>query len=490
MTLARGRDVHKSKLGFMVMAASGVPAAAKRLGIYGGIAVDNLDRIYLNHLGSTAVSGGRKWKGFAFTDDDALCVTNDDISATSKIIDGIAVRHDGAVHISNAAAVHLSYFGWSDASNKLCLDADFALPLADAGDGAVDTTPMLGTGSATFTRNTTAYALLSNGLYGLVDANVARGQYSPAGVYLGYLAEGARADELGTTAAIRRTMANVGWVATNITVGAATGADGVASAGASLTASAANGTIKFTTVLAAAVRTYSAWVRRKTGTGTVNITGDNGVTWTAITLTTTYTQFSFVTASAANPIVGFRIVTDTDAIEVDFNTLEAAAFANPTPIPVNVSKATDLLTYPTSGNIIGTTGSCYAEAAISVAAVATNVVIIGIYPGSGNGGMPLRIITDTVGFYDGTVNRTGVSFTGSNVIQKIATSWGGTSGSTFVGGSSQAASGFDGDMGIDPNMVISGQTDGSGVNSVMGTIKNVRIWQRSLPDATLQAMTT
>ena len=181
----------------------------------------------------------------------------------------------------------------------------------------------------------------------------------------GYLAEGARADVLGATAAIRRTMADAGWtVGATMTVGSATGTDGVASAAASLTGGAvtATNTILFTTVLGSAARTYSAWIRRKTGTGTIEMTDNGGTNWTDITssLTTTYKLFQ-VTRTQANPVVGFRITTNLDAIEVDFNTIEAATFANPTPIPVNVSKAADVLTYPSAGNANAAQGTMYAE---------------------------------------------------------------------------------------------------------------------------------
>lgn len=183
---------------------------------------------------------------------------------------------------------------------------------------------------------------------------------------IGYRAEGARADVLGTTAAIRRTMTDVGWVnGGTVTVATATGVDGVAAAAAKLTFGAvqATNTMLFTTVLGAAVRTYSAWITRSVGTGTIEMTKDGGTTWTDITsqLSTTPKLVQVVTASAANPIVGFRGATNADAIIVDFNTLEAATFANPTPIPLNVSKAADIDQYVSAGNISSTATSLTME---------------------------------------------------------------------------------------------------------------------------------
>lgn len=68
----------------------------------------------------------------------------------------------------------------------------FFAPLADSGSGAVNLALTNGTGSATFTRATAATTILSTGLIGSVLSGVARSAYSPAGVYLGYLAEGQR----------------------------------------------------------------------------------------------------------------------------------------------------------------------------------------------------------------------------------------------------------------------------------------------------------
>ena len=298
---------------------------------------------------------------------------------------------------------------------------------------------------------------------------------------LGYQAEGARADVLGATAAIRRTMADAGWVAgATMTLGSATGIDGVASAGASLTGGAveATNTILFTTVLASAARTYSAWVRRKTGTGTVRMTDNGGTNWTDITLTTTYTQFQ-VTRTQANPIVGFQIATNLDAIEVDFNTIEAAAFANPTPIPVNVSKAEDALSYPTAGNFVGTQGTAYAELQGVNTGGQQNIMESTGYP-MYNGGTSLNM-------YDGSNAFALGSWTVSSTVTKVATSWSGSVANGFINGALGATSpaAFDGNLNLGANMNII-----SGANQFWGTIKNIKIWPVALPAATLQALTT
>ena len=259
---------------------------------------------------------------------------------------------------------------------------------------AVDFNPNLSSSAQTFTAATGEVWTTNGGarIYGNTHATYGiPAQWDASGPF-GYPAEGARADVLGATAAIRRTMADVGWVVgATTTVGSATGADGVASAAASLTFGAveATNTILFTTVLGSAQRTYSAQVRRKTGTGAVYMTDNGGTNWTEITSllnTSTYALVQ-VTRTQANPVVGFKGATNTDAIEVDFNTIEAASFANPTPIPVNVSKAADVLTHPASGNASQMPLTVYAEYAPTNTQSNGGDVVVMIHDGTGNNRM-------------------------------------------------------------------------------------------------------
>ncbi len=313
----------------------------------------------------------------------------------------------------------------------------------------------------------------------------ANSSYADANGPFGYWAEGARADVLGTTAAIRRTMTDVGWVVgATMTVGSATGLDGVASAGTSLTAGAvsATNTILFTTVLGSAARTYSVWVRRKTGTGTVSMTDNGGTNWTALTLTTTYQLFQ-VTRTQANPIVGFKIDTNLDAIEVDFNTIEAASFANPTPIPVNVSKAVDSLTITITGNISTTAFACYAEGYIG-AGTGVYQVMLNVNDGSDNNRYQL---------YRNNANTSFGAYIASGGVQQLATrpvniangvsfksamSADATSSNGFVNGTAgTAAAGITLPTGL---TTIRIGDDAPQSSPFFGAVKNVRIWQQPL----------
>ena len=284
-------------------------------------------------------------------------------------------------------------------------------------------------------------AACANGVTaGVVDA------YGPKG----YLEQGAKTELLGATAAIRRTMTDVGWVnGGTVTVGSATGADGVATAAASLTfgAVAATNTILFTTVLGAAVRTYIAWVRRKTGTGTVQMTVDGGVGWTTISpVAGVYLPFQLTTANAANPIVGFKGLTNADAIEVDFNGLRAGTFYGCTPIPINVTTAADVLSYPLVGNASFTQGTLYAE--VASGGWSDNIGDV-VY--IGDGGLSSDITGSTLAYphlnmWDGTNEVEVGPFLVDGTVQKVGGTWGGATMVTAISGAAVSGS-FNGALG-------------------------------------------
>ncbi len=100
--------------------------------------------------------------------------------------------------------------------------------------------------------------------------------------------------------------------------------DGTATA-PSLTASAGNGTF----LLAAGVtaQTYSVWIKRKTGTGTIAITADSGVSYDTVTITSDWGRFQ-VTEASAGQTCGIKIVTNADAVYVWGNQFENIPFAS------------------------------------------------------------------------------------------------------------------------------------------------------------------
>jgi hypothetical protein len=118
------------------------------------------------------------------------------------------------------------------------------------------------------------------------------------------------------------------WTASNVTTAKTqTGPDGVANSATLLTATAGNGTVLQAITLASSARFQSAYVKRVTGTGTIEMTMDNGSTWIAVAVTSSWTRVSIPSATITNPTVGFRIVTSGDEIAVWGVQNETGAFA-------------------------------------------------------------------------------------------------------------------------------------------------------------------
>lgn len=141
---------------------------------------------------------------------------------------------------------------------------------------------------------------------------------------------------------------NAVYTKTNMTCAkTATGMRVDANSASTCTATGANGTALQAIVYASAAANSSFHIKRRTGTGVVEVTRDNGSTWTAITSSLSSTLWRRVVAwdapgcaggnciivpamgtTAANPTIGIRIVTSGDAVDLDFAQDEAGT--NPT----------------------------------------------------------------------------------------------------------------------------------------------------------------
>ena len=120
----------------------------------------------------------------------------------------------------------------------------------------------------------------------------------------------------------------------------ATGLDGVANSASTVTAIEDNGTVLQTVTITSREMTVSVYVKRVTGSGDIDITDNNGTNWTTLTgLSSSVWTRHDITRTQANPVFGFRIVTNTDTIEVDFVGLEEGAYPT-SPVEVGASTVT------------------------------------------------------------------------------------------------------------------------------------------------------
>jgi len=260
----------------------------------------------------------------------------------------------------------------------------------------------------------------------------------------------------------------------------ATGLDGIANTATTLTATAADAVILQPISLVSAARCASAYVKRRTGTGTISFTQDGGSTWTDITSLINSSTWSRVqiTATLANPSVGFKISTSGDAIDVDCVQNEAGAEAT-SPIvttTTTVSRNGDSLTYQTTGNIDFAVGTVYSELLVSSASIARRAVYVGSVAASYVDG------SSTVWkAYDGTntVTKSGLS-DASTAKRKRVVTWG-TGMSVTGDGLTPASGSFDGSFGAATTIDIG--------NTINGYIGPVAIYNYQMTDAELQAIT-
>lgn len=169
-----------------------------------------------------------------------------------------------------------------------------------------------------------------------------------------------------------RDLTNAAWTKSNTTAAkTATGVDGVANSCSTLTASAGNGTCLQAIVTGAATRNTSVYLKRRTGTGNIDVTRDNGTTWSTVTFTgtgpggftrVTALDISALTSGAANPTVGIRIVTSGDAVDVDYFQDEALSSAS-SAIATAAASATRAVDYAT---VAAPTGLSVTEGAAAV----------------------------------------------------------------------------------------------------------------------------
>ena len=194
---------------------------------------------------------------------------------------------------------------------------------------------------------------------------------------------------------------NAAYTATNITAAKdATGPDGVANSASTLTADANNGDIIQTITLGSAEYTTSVFMKRKTGTGTVEITDNDFTNATDITAdinSSTWTQVGNITRTQANPVVGIRLGTSGDEVEVALGQCEAGAFMS-SGIPTTtaaVTRAADVCSASDMSWYNDNEGTLFAQGRVPILYTAASYIVFAGASGSNNCNIQ-RISTSTL----------------------------------------------------------------------------------------------
>jgi len=108
---------------------------------------------------------------------------------------------------------------------------------------------------------------------------------------------------------------NAAWTKSNVTIGAdSEEAPDQNTTADTLTASAGNATCLQTVTASSDQFIYGMWLKRKTGTGNIDITTDGGSNWDTVAVTRSWTFFECTAQTTSNPQFGVRIVTSGDEV--------------------------------------------------------------------------------------------------------------------------------------------------------------------------------
>ncbi len=427
--------------------------------------------------GTASVSLTSEWKRFSLT----KTFSNSSSSLNAFISVGtIAGTNEGTVYIAFAQLEEVTGQGNQNPSEYVSTNVKTAFPYHGAGVDGV------------------RYFDYENG--NTVSSNVvteAKGESISEATLKGFLQEGTK-----TNASLRsEEFDNASWTKSNITVSAdaVTAPDGRTSAD-TLTATAANATATQTFTSTAASYTFSVYLKRLTGSGTVSLSA-NGTDFTACTInSSTWTRCSDMRtfAGVSSYPLTIKIATSGDAVYAWGSQMEQQVFATsyiPT-TSATVTRALDSLTYPMGDNFNDTDGSFSAEITTEWDSATAGTTVSTRFVGDATDAQYLSLW-----HWSGLAGHMGAERKGGSTrnnpeitsytitagqLIRMAMLWNSSAAKLFIDGSLRAT---DSTLTL-PYNSLSGRTLRIGYgNDSFANIKNVRAWKKTLTDTEINNLT-
>jgi hypothetical protein len=288
-----------------------------------------------------------------------------------------------------------------------------------------------------------------------------------------------------------RDLTNAVWSGTTVTTAKnAVGADGVASGATTITATAASGTVLQALSHASQSRVFSAYIRRVTGTGAIQLTTNGGTNWTTVTISSLYTQVSCAAQTVASGTVGIRLAVSGDVIDVDFAQGEvgpAATSPMATTTGTVTRNADDISRVSISGCIGQTEGTIYAE--VDIRALSQSRVFLNVIDSGDSFQSRIRLGITSGNVLFGLVGGgTKTANTATAGVYKMALAYDSSGFIVYVNGTSYGTDAAT--TALTKSIVTIGSNPAPGVDYANDRIRSAALYTTRLTNDELAALTT